>query len=92
MGDNESFDSFWFEERFRVSICDMKLSHIQDRSCKKPFVVIGYNSKEMSYRRFKNKIRSLGRAMKFLVSFLFILVKNLSEKWSKIYARKFAIS
>ena len=72
MEKNEKFDSFWYEEYYRVSLSDMKLYHIQDKSCQKPFVVIGYKIKEMTFRRFKNKVRMLLRATMFLVVLIFI--------------------
>ena len=72
MKKNEKFDDFWYEEQFRFSLENMKLYHIRDDRCEKPFVVIGYNTQKMSFRRFKNKIRNLSRARIYLVSFFSI--------------------
>ena len=88
----EKFDHFWYEEQFRVSLDDMKLYHIRDTECKKPFVVIGFNNKEMSFRRFKNKIRILARARSHLVSFNVSNFNKILEKWTKVLSGEFSIS
>ena len=55
----EEFDQDWFVDLFRVSLPQMKLYARWDKKCPRPFCVIGYDTKSMSFKKFKSKILAL---------------------------------
>ena len=53
------FDDHWFENFYRCSISKMKLFDPWDIHCPRPFCVIGYDSRMMTFSQFQKKILKL---------------------------------
>ena len=64
------FDDFWYEEMFRVSLPEMRLHALWDKTCTKPFVCIGYDVRTMTFENFKKKIRQLKVSFCWVTTFV----------------------